>query len=91
MPKKRELSLDENQETTLMEMRDHHPKPYMRERAAAVLKIADGKSINWVAQEGLLKPRDWETVANWLNAFESDGLGGLYIEDGRGRKPTVDP
>lgn len=91
MPNKRELDLTTVEEKTLTEMRDHHPKPYMRERAAALLKISDGKSINWVAQEGLLKPRDWETVANWLNDYETCGLGGLYMEAGRGRKPTVDP
>lgn len=88
---KRELELSSAQETTLVEMRDHHAKPHMRERAAALLKIASGKSVNWVAQEGLLRERKWETVASWLNAYEVQGLAGLYDETGRGRKPAVDP
>ena len=88
---KRELELREYEEKSLLEMRDHHAKPHMRERAAALLKIAEGKSVNWVAQEGLLRARNWETVASWLNAYEQEGLRALYIEDGRGRKPTVDP
>lgn len=88
---KRELELKEYEKTSLMEMRDHHTKPHMRERAAALLKIASGKSVNWVAQEGLLRERKWETVASWLNAYEEQGLAGLYDEKGRGRKAAVDP
>lgn len=88
---KRELELREYEETSLLEMRDHHAKPHMQERAAALLKIAEGKSVNWVAQEGLLKERKWETVASWLNGYEEEGLGALYIEDGRGRKAMVEP
>lgn len=91
MSNKRELKLTDFEETTLIEMRDHHPKPHMRERAAALLKIAGGKSVNWVAQEGLLRERKWDTVAGWLNDYEAVGLGGLYIEEGRGRDPLVDP
>ena len=91
MPQRRELELTGHQEETLIEMRDHHPKPHMRERAAALLKIAYGRSINWVAQHGLLKPRDWETVATWLNDFEAHGLGALYIQEGRGRPSAVEP
>mgnify|MGYP000105312468 CR=1 FL=1 len=89
--KKREIDLSETEETTLIEMRNHHAKPHMRERAAALLKIAAGKSVNWVAQEGLLRERKWETVASWLNAYEAEGLAGLYDKKGRGRKPAVDP
>lgn len=91
MPAKRELELDEVQEQTLEAMRDHHRKAYMRERAAALLKIAQGYSVNWVAQYGLLKNRRWETVAGWLNAYIAKGLGGLYLESGRGRKAAYEP
>ena len=62
MPQKRELELDEAARQTLQEMRDHHPKPYLRERAAALLKVADGASVNWVAEHGLLKPRHRDRV-----------------------------
>jgi transposase len=88
---KRELDLSEAEETTLIEMRDHHVKPHLRERAAALLKVASGKSVNWVAREGLLRERKWDTVASWLNAYETEGLAGLYDEKRRGRKPAVDP
>lgn len=91
MPAKRELELDKVQQETLEEMRDHHPKPYLRERAAALLKIASGRSVNWVAEQGLLKRRRWITVAGWLNRYEEEGIVGLYIEAGRGRKPAYEP
>jgi len=91
MPQKRTLDLEKYEQETLLAMRDHHPKPHMRERAAALLKIASGRSINWVAQHGLLRPRDWGTVAEWLNNYEQAGLGGLYIEEGRGRPSAVEP
>jgi len=88
---KRELKLDVVQEKTLTEMRDHHPKPYLREKAGALLKIAAGKSVRWVAHQGLLKRRNYKTVMRWLDAYEEAGLGGLYVASGRGRKPAYHP
>lgn len=87
----RRLDLDETSQKTLEEMRDHHPKAYMRERAAVLLKIAAGQSVAQVAREGLLRPRDWGTVADWLNRYQQHGLAGLYIRAGRGRKPAFPP
>ena len=70
MPKKSPhrwfVSLTEHQCQHLKEARDHHPEPYVRERSAAILKIADGHSPHWVATHGLLKPRDPDTVYRWL-------------------------
>jgi hypothetical protein len=51
-----------NERKRLTWHRDHDPKPYVRERSAAVLKIADGQSPHAVALCGLLKPRDLDTV-----------------------------
>jgi hypothetical protein len=36
------LELSEQQRAELEDLRDHSPLPYLRERAAALLKIADG-------------------------------------------------
>ena len=91
MPQAYILILEEYQRVMLTEMRDHHPKPYMRERASALLKIEAEASIRQVAQQGLLRPRHWETVASWVKRYEQDGLGGLYIQKGRGRKPAFPP
>jgi len=50
----------------LSRFRDRHAIPYLRERASAMLTVADGKSPHWVAQHGLLKPRDRDTVYAWI-------------------------
>jgi hypothetical protein len=85
------LELADAERTTLVEMRDHHPKAYLRERAAALLKLADGQGIGQVARAGLLRPRHWETVHDWLGRYQDLGLGGLYIRPGRGRHPVFSP
>ena len=91
MPKIRKLTLDVHQQETLVAMRDHHPKPHMRERAAALLKVAAGASGQQVAQHGLYKPRQTDTIYAWLNRYEAQGIGGLYICEGRGRKAAFSP
>ena len=42
----------------LIDHRDHEPRPYIRERCAALLKVADGQAAHSVAHHSLLKPRD---------------------------------
>lgn len=64
------------------------PKPYRRERAVAILKVAAGAVAAQVARTGLLRPRDPDTVYGWLDRFEEHGLAGLTIAAGRGRKPA---
>ena len=91
MPKQRTLPLTEEERAGLLEIRDHAQKPYVRERAAALLQVSEGKSGRWVALNGLLRPRQPDTVYDWLNRYEAEGVDGLYIEDGRGRKPAYEP
>src|SRR5437879_4031556 len=57
MCQRRTLTLSDAQRQQLLDYRDHHPKPYVRERAAALLHIADGVSPHAVARAGLLRPR----------------------------------
>src|SRR4051794_9673042 len=80
------LRLDPDQVAELMLLRDNHPKPYVRERAAAILKVASGWSVRRVALHGLLRPRRPETVGDWINRYLSVGAGGLEVAAGRGRK-----
>ena len=54
-------------------------------------EIADGLVAVEVARQGLLKPRDPDTVYSWLHRYEAEGLDGLRIRDGRGRKPAFSP
>ena len=57
--------------------RDHDPRPYVQERASAILKVADGRTPHWVAKHGLIRPRDPDTVYNWLAIFKAEGVQGL--------------
>lgn len=91
MPKRRYLDLSQHQRQELAQVRDHHEKPYMREKAAALLKVAHGRSPHAVAQRGLLRRRDPDTVYAWLDSYEADGIDGLYVAEGRGRKPAFSP
>ena len=77
MPLRRSLDLSDLQRADLLHYRDHDPRPYVRERCAAILKVADGQSAHAVACHGLLKPRDPDTLYSWLNHYEEAGLDGL--------------
>ena len=54
MPKHRLLLLSEEQQQELRQVREHDRLPYMRERAAALLKIAQGERPAHVARSGRL-------------------------------------
>ena len=73
----RTLKLKTEQEQELIQLRDQTEYEYIRERCAALLKIAGGQSPHWVGLHGLLKPRDPDTIYSWLNIYEAEGLGGL--------------
>jgi Winged helix-turn helix len=77
MAQRRRLTVSAEQRAELVAHRDHDPRPYARERCAALVKIADGMSPHAVARGGLLKARDPDTVYGWLNAYEAAGLAGL--------------
>jgi Winged helix-turn helix len=74
---RRAVTLTENQRQELLQLRDHDPRPYARERGAAILKIAEGQSPHRVARSGLLKPRDPDTVYAWLDRYQAEGVAGL--------------
>ena len=91
MAKRRTLTLSASERAELEDLRDHDPRPYVRERCAALLKIADGESPHHVALHGLLKARDPDSVYGWLDRYLADKLAGLVIRAGRGRKPAFSP
>ncbi len=62
MSKRHELELSKDERQRLIELRDTGEPAYLRERAAALLKIAAGTSPHKVALKGLLKKRDPDTV-----------------------------
>ena len=71
------LELTPTQEQELIQHRDHDARHDVRERCAALLKIAAGRSPHWVAKHGLLKERDPDAVYNWLRWYRQTGLSGL--------------
>ncbi len=91
MPKRRYFNPTKEQRIELETVRDEHEKPYMREKAGALLKIADGQSPHSVALHGLLKQRDPDAIYGWLDRYETEGVEGLLVKDGRGRKPAFSP
>ncbi len=91
MAQPRCIHLTAEQAEELQRVRDHHKKAYMRERAAAILKVASGLSMLQVALHGLHKPRRYETISEWISRYECGGVEGLRVQAGRGRKPAFSP
>ena len=91
MATRQTLGLSDEQRAELQRARDRHPKAHMREKAAALLKVADGQSAHAVAKQGLLKARDPDTVYRWMDRYLADGLDGLQVKSGRGRKAVFFP
>ncbi len=86
MAQRRKLNLNTEQKKELSELRDQTKQEYVRERCAALLKIAEGQSAHWVALHGLLKSRDPDTVYNWLDIYEAEGLAGLQAHQQGGNQ-----
>ena len=85
------LELSAEARGELVALRDTAHLPYLRERAAALLKIADGHVAAQVARTGLLRPRQPDTLYAWLQRYRAEGIAGLSIRPGRGRKPAFSP
>jgi transposase len=85
------LRLSATERHDLTRLRDTAAKPHERERAAALLKVADGQSAAAVARTGLLRPRQPDTVYRWLARYRAAGAAGLTDRPGRGRKPAFSP
>ena len=91
MPKHLTLKLSEEQRAELIKHRNTNPLPYLRERCAAMLKIADGQTPAEVARQGLLRRYDPDALYEWRRRYLAQGIQGLRIRPGRGRKPAFSP
>lgn len=91
MPAYIRITLTDAQRIELEQVRNSYPTAYFRERASAVLKVADGTLIQHLAEIGLLKRHEPETIRSWIDAYLKEGLSGWKIKSGRGRKPKFSP
>lgn len=91
MAKAYKLQVTREQERELEQTRDHGPKPYLRERAAILLSIVHGQSIRAAAASGGLKPHHHDSVGRWVAHYQAEGVAGLVVRKGRGRKPAWFP
>ena len=81
----RTLTLTAAARRELERARNRDPRPYLRERVGAVLKIADAETIPRVAARGLPRRRTAKTVRGWLNAYRDGGLPAL-VQRPRGHR-----
>src|SRR5262245_11096046 len=79
---RRRLVVSPAQHEAVVAQRDHDSRPTVRERSAALVKIADGMRPHADAQRGLLQARDPDTVDGWLAAYEAAGLVGVLARSG---------
>jgi len=77
MATRRTLRLKTREQRELEQYRDHDARPYVRERCSALLQVAAGKAPHAVARQGVLKPRDPDTLYGWVTAYEEEGVAGL--------------
>lgn len=85
------LELSQDQERELEQAVKHAPLAYVRMKAAAILKVKRGQSMRQVALHGLLHPVAEESVRHWITRYLDDGVAGLRVQPGRGRKPAFSP
>jgi transposase len=79
-------SLPVEQETTIREMFQNHPKRRLRERAMIVILSSEGLCVTKIAS--ILK-LNVDTVSDWLDAYEAKGFLGLYDQPIPGRPPRL--
>jgi len=91
MPKIIRVEMSEGEREELEWVLRRDPRPYMREKAAAILKIANGEVASQVAENGLLKKHDPDVIYRWLRNWQMEGIAGLVVKQGRGRKPAFSP
>lgn len=86
---RRTLRLKTREQRALEYYRDHDARPYVRERCSALLKIAAGETAHAVARQGVLKPRDPDTLYGWLEIYEDEGVAGLVAHQQGGDRRRV--
>lgn len=87
----RTLTITPQGRQELVESAKHHPKAYVREKVKALLLVDKGIPAAAVAREYLIPARAADTVYGWMDRYEAEGVAGLVVRAGRGRKPAFSP
>ncbi|HZT35223.1 MAG TPA: helix-turn-helix domain-containing protein, partial [Nitrososphaera sp.] len=85
------MELSQAQRAELLWVRDHDRDPDLRLRASAILKVAEGHTLTEVGQSLLNRPVSDESIGRWITRYQQEGIAGLHIRTGRGRKPVFPP
>ncbi|GHO92321.1 hypothetical protein KSF_023690 [Reticulibacter mediterranei] len=83
--------MEEHRYAELVKIRDYASLPYLRECAAAIIKVTEATSVRQVAAHGLFKKVRRKMISEWIDRYEQEGLEGLKIKPGRGKKPAFSP
>ncbi len=86
MYQRRTLTLTDEERTALLYHRDHDPKPYVRERCAALLKIAQGHSPLPSPTPVCFALETPDTVYACLDLYQQEGLPGLFTHQHGGNR-----
>ncbi len=81
------VHLTETQMGEMETLRDRGQPAYLRERAAAILKVAQGFSATRVARHLLLRPHNPTIVRDWVRGYQREGIIGLYQRPRGGGRP----
>ena len=90
MPKRYQIELSQKEEDRLKGWTRNPPKAYLRYRAQAILQVAEGQPIYQVAQNLRIRIHR-NAVSEWVKRYEAEGIKGLKVKAGRGRKPAFFP
>jgi transposase len=83
---KSKLLLPDLEKETVEAMFRNHRKPYIRNRAKAILLRSEGFSVATIAK--MFNTR-FQTVYEWLRRYKDKGFIGLIILPGRGLKAKM--
>ena len=90
MPKRIRIQLSEADRAQLERWTKSPPRSYLRYRAQAILQIADGKPVYQIAKQLKLRVHR-TTISSWAQRYLAEGLSGLKVKPGRGRKAGFSP
>lgn len=90
MPKCYKIELSKEEREKLERWTRNPPQPYLRYRAQAILRVAAGEPIYKVAPSLRVRVHR-NAVSDWVRRYLAEGIEGLKVKPGRGRKPAFSP